>query len=221
MTAQRFRADVTVHLGLYVDAEGEDDAQARARRQACARPGIHPEEIVGVVVAPLSLTEQLSEDNLRAWQETEALRLGSVNQRQRWASGCLPDAELLMLARNEIFRPFALYPRKTRKGPSAILHATSTWMRDCAVNREIPMDWRTTPEPELSDSEWQTLRRLLTASEAIRRHPWMSWSAPTAVRMQVRHHQGTCRTCQGTTSENTSLIEIDWAGRMLTREYVL
>jgi len=210
-----------VLLGLYVDADSEGDAEQRAKRLACARPGIHPIEIVHVTAVPLSVAEQLSEDNLRVWQETEALRLGSVNQRQRWASGCLPEEEFLRLARNELFRAFALYPRKTRKGPSAIQHRAPTWMRDCAVDGSVPIDWRTTPEPDLADEEWQTLRRLLTACEAIRRHPWMQMSPPTSVRMQVRNHLGTCKTCQGTNSENTCLVEIDWGGRLLTREYVL
>jgi hypothetical protein len=220
-TPRRFRTEVLVLLGSYVDAESEDEAQDRAKRLACARPGIQPAEIVRVTAVPLSVAEQLGEDNARAWQETEALRQGSVNQRERWASGCLSEHELLMLARNELFRAFALYPRKTRKGPSAILHHTRAWMRDCAVDGTVPIEWRTTPDPDLADPEWQTLRRLLTACEAIRRHPWMQMTPPTAVRMQIRNHLGTCRTCQGTHSENTSLIEIEWAGRLLTREYVL
>jgi hypothetical protein len=218
---QRFRAEVAVRLGLYVDADDEEDAQQRARRLACDRPGIHPSEIVGVTAVPLSVAEQLCEDNLRTWQETEALRLGSVSQRQRWASDCLPEAELLILVRNELFRPFALCPRKTRRGPSAIRHGTPTWIRDCAVDRSIPVEWRTNPDPDLTDDNWQTLRRLLVAGEAVRRHPWMRSSPPAYVRMQVRNHHGMCLTCRGTSSENTALIEIDWAGRTLSREYVL
>ncbi len=208
-------------LGLYVDADTQDDAEQRARRLACARPGIRASEIVRVTAVPLTVTEQLSQANVRTWQETEALHLGTVNQRQRWATGCLPEQELLMLARNELFRPFALCPRKTRKGPSVLAHRTTAWARDCLMDGHIPVQWETVDDPVLSDAHWQTLRRIVTACEAVRRHPWMQHSPPTSVRVAVRNHHGTCMACHGVHSENASLIEIDWAGRLLTREYVL
>jgi hypothetical protein len=219
----RFRAEVVVLLSVCVDADSQLDAEDLARRMACARQRIRPSDVVRVSAAPMTAGERLTYQNICVWQENEALARGTVNQRQRWNSGCLPEAELRLLARTELFQPFALCPRRTRKGPSAIPHPTDaggTWLCS-AINGTIAVAWATRPDPELSETQWQTVQRLQSGCDEVRRHPWMSMSQPTAVRFTVREHRGECTTCHQQTSENAALLEIDWAGRTLSREYML
>jgi hypothetical protein len=222
---QRFRADVVIVLGMHVEAPTQAEAEDRARRMALARQRIRADDIRNLVVVPLSTEQALSDDNWRMWQITEALRLGTSNQRQRWQSGVLPDSELLILARTELFRPYALCPRRVRKGPGAIPHPTDTngtWAcAAAAVNGTIPVTWETRGDPRLTDPQWSSLQRLLTASEEVRRHPWMFKSLPTCVRIELREHRGECMVCRAVTSENAALVEIDWAGHLLSREYAL
>lgn len=221
-TRQRYRADVVIVLSMFVEAPTQADAESRARRMALARQRVRPENIKNMVVIPLAAGEELSRTNLQLWQELEALRTGTSNQRQRWDSGCLPEEELLVLARNELFRPFSLCARRTRKDAAAIphpmdAHGTPT----CASTGTIPVTWETRPDPVLTDPQWTSVQRLLTASEEVRIHPWMLTSLPTCVRIELREHRGECLTCHEKVSENSALIEVDWAGRVLSREYTL
>jgi hypothetical protein len=216
---QRFLARVEVCLDILVDSDTAEEAQLRARTVACSRPRIRPSEIQRVDVHQVPLAEQVSQDNLRTWQEVEALKIGSSSQRDRWGSGCLPEDELLLLAREELFRPMSLIPRRRRRGPSAIRHIGD--MFACMVDGEIPVEWEVLPEPQLDDEQWTTFRRVLTACEAVRRHAWMQHDRPESVRMALREHRGRCKTCERTTSEAGVLVEIDWAQRLLSREYVL
>lgn len=225
MTQVRFRAEVVIVLGLCLDAESQQDAEERARRMACSRQRIRPQDIRNMVVMPMTVCDQLTHDNVCVWQETQALALGDFGQRQRWNSGSLPEPELLLLARNELFMPFALCERRTRKGPAAIAHPTDTsgtWLcASSAVNGTIPITWSTRPDPLLTDAQWKALQRLLTASEEVRRHRWMAMSPPTSVRIEIREHRGECMMCHNVVSELGALVEIDWAGRPLSREYAL
>lgn len=224
-TSSRFHADVVIVLGFDIAASSPHDADARARRMALGRQRIQPGDIKNLVVTPATVGQDLDRNNLRIWQETEALRLGTVSQRQRWDNGCLPEDELLDLARKEIFKAFALCPRRTRKTPSAIRHpvdADGTWLCVAhAVNGTIPIEWSTNPDPSLNDLQWKSLQRLHAMADQVRRHEWMKKSPATAVRIHLREHRGKCMACQGATVDPGALVEIDWAGRLLTREYAL
>lgn len=215
----RFRGEVIVKISLALDAYGQQDAEERARRIARSRSRIRDTEIASVTVHPMTVAQRLDHDNICVWQETEALALGNSSQRLRWNNGCLPDEELLLMVREELFRPFALVPRRSRKGPTAIRHDGD--MAACLVDGSVPVRWSIDDNPALSDDEWSTLQRIMVGSEEVRRHRWMTHSPPTNVRLAVRGHRGLCLTCQGKASENAALVEIEWAGRLLTREYVL
>lgn len=218
-TFQRFRGEVIVKISLALDAYGQQDAEARARRITRTRSRIRDAEIDSVTITPMTVTQRLDHDNLCVWQEAEALALGSANQRMRWNNGVLPENELLLMVREEMFRPFALVPRRSRKGPTAIRHDGD--MAGCAVDGAIPVRWTLDDDPALSDPEWATLQRILTGCEEARRHRWLQHSPPTCVRLAIRGHHGECLTCHGKTAEIGALVEIEWAGRSLTREYVL
>ncbi len=214
-----------MRLHLNIEADNQLDAEQRARQTVCARQLIRPDDVVRVSALPLTTSEELSYDNLCVWQESEALQLGSPNQRQRWSGGCLPEEELLLIARRELFAPLSLCPRRSRKGPSAIAHPTDPqgeWVcTRSAFNGIVPVMWRTEPDPELTETQWQSLQRVLVACDEIRRHRWMTRTNPTAVRVSTRQHRGECQDCHGTTAENSALVGLEWAGRVLSREYVL
>lgn len=216
---QRYRGEVIVRISVALDAYGQQDAETRARRIVGARSRIRSEEIASVSMMPMTVAQRVDYDNLCVWQETEALAIGTSSQRARWQNGCLPDEELLLLVRAELFRPFALVPRRSRKGPAAIQHDGD--MAACAVDGAIPVRWSIDDDPELSDGHWATLQRILTGCEEARRHAWLRHAPPTCVRVAVRGHHGECLTCHGTFSEIAAMVEIEWAGRHLTREYVL
>lgn len=219
----RYHAEVVVVLAIDVDATSAAEAEESARRIACKRQQIRRSDIRNLVVRPLTVLQQLTADNVALWQETEALTLGTSSQRDRYRDRCLPEPELLLLARGELFRPFALIPRRTRKGPSAIPHPTDDaggWT--CTpVNGTIPIEWSTAPDPTLGEDHWRTLNRIVAATEEVRRHRWMAMSAPTCVRVEVREHRGRCLQCGGRMAEPSALVEVDWAGRTLSREYSL
>lgn len=218
----RYHAEVVVVLDISVDATSTVEAEERATRIACKRQQIRRSDIRNLVVRPLTVLQQLTADNVALWQETEVLTLGTSSQRERYRDRCLPESEILLLARQALFRPFALIPRRTRKGPSAISHPTDArgdWT--CAINGTIPIEWSTAPDPTLGDDHWRTLNRIVAATDEVRRHRWMAMSSPTCVRVEVREHRGRCLSCGGTMAEPSALVEIDWAGRTLSREYSL
>jgi hypothetical protein len=219
----RFQTEVSVVFRQTVDGKTAEEACERAHRMACARPGLRAEDILGVLAFPLSTEAAASEVNLRMWQESEALRLGTQSQRQRWGVGCLPDEELLFISRNTLFLAFALIPRRSKMGPGAIAHPVDPDGRwTCHRPGGIPVAWSTTPSPmPLSGAEWRIVTRIHSAMEETRRHPWLRGSPSTAVRVSVRAHRGTCEICGADVHENAALVEIDWAGRTLSREYSL
>jgi len=224
-SCSRFHADVVIVLGFELTADSQHDADTRARRMALGRQRIAPGDIKNLIVTPATLVKDLDRENLVVWQETEALRTGTVSQRERWDNRCLPEGELTGLARKELFKAFALCPRRVRRTPSAIRHPTDadgSWLcLSHAVNGTIPIEWSTSPDPVLTDQQWTSLHRLHAMAYQVRRHEWMRQQPMTAVRIHLREHRGKCMACHGTTTDPSALVEIDWAGRLLSREYAL
>ncbi len=225
MTA--YHADVTVRFRLLVEGHSIESAESAARQAACLRPGIRG-NISGIFVAPLTVMEQLNIDNLRTWQEMEAVRTrGNDAQRERWGACCLPEDELLELARQVLFEPLALFMKRQRLLFASIPHpraANGIWtcVSGAVASRlDSLVDWSTATNPELSAGEWKTLQQVLDAAWTIGRHPWMRLSPPEAVSVQPREHRGVCKRCDGAVVEHTALVSIQWAGRTLSREYVL
>jgi len=224
MTLQmtRFRAEVEILVEVYVDAQTEADVDSEARRLVRTRPRIRDAEIRSIKAIPLDITERMTQDNHRIWQEEQVLARGSTNDRARWRDGCLPEEDLLRIARNELFLPLALIPRRQRRGPATVHQGqTQSQMFECAVDGTVPVVWEMDADPQLTSTEWQTFTQVLVACEEIRRHPWMRSSPPERVRVGLRTHRGVCKTCKRSAQEVGALVEIDWAGRLLTREYVL
>lgn len=232
-TTHRYHADITIRFRLMVESTSTDAAAESAKRAALRRPGVRPEHVTSVVVTPLSVLEQRELANRRAWQEHAALRdRGTVDQRARWNSGILPEDELLCLARAELFRPFGLLTRRRQLVFADIDHPkdfrgvwTCLKVPICGVSTPRGLadliDWETIPNPCLTEAEHRTLIRTHAGIAECLRHPWMAGSGNEAAALEVREHIGTCKTCKRTTSERSALVTLQWAGRNLSREYVL
>lgn len=111
------------------------------------------------------------------------------------------------------------HPRDDR-GLWACLAPVTDWANVIRDTNDL-VDWSTTAQPDLTQDEWQILLRIHRAMGEIQRHPWMRHSGSEVVGVQVREHKGICERCQGIACERSALVSIEWAGRVLSREYVL
>lgn len=223
--------NASVHLTLHftVDDPSAEEASATVRELVSRRPGIREVDISGVVVRPMSTTELLRRDNLVTWQEMEAVRLGTEDQRERYGAGALPDEELCRIARSVLFTAFDGFLPRKKLTASAIGHPrrqdSQVWL--CATPGAadhsafpIPVTWSTMPSPVLTPSEWVTLTRMNRAVNDTNRHPWLV-DAPISATIATRIHKGVCQRCQREAAQASALVTIAWAGRTLSREYVL
>jgi len=219
----RYRARVTVTLNMLLTSPSMEDASREARGLVTGRPGFRNSTINALHVSPLSLAESLRHDNLALWQESEALSLGTDEQRLRWGTDALPDEELLALARPVLFSEFTGFRKYNRMPVSAIAHPRGehgVWTCVEGHGRNLPITWSTLPEPVLTALEWESLRRLDVAIASTNRHPWLA-SAPAGATVETRIHKGTCGACKRSAAETCALVTIAWAGRTLSREYRL
>jgi hypothetical protein len=229
----RYHADITFHLRLMVESTDLGAAHEAAKRAALRRPGVRPEHVASISVTQMSPVEQLEVANRNAWQEQLALRdRGSSDQRARWCSYLLPEDEILNIAREELFRPFGLLTKRRQMVFADIGHPKD--VRGIWTCLKVPIggpqvtrtladlvDWKTSPNPPLTGGEHRTLLRIQAATAEVGRHPWMRGSSNEAVSVEVREHTGTCKKCQKSTFERSALVTVQWAGRNLSREYVL
>lgn len=240
MTTNTYMGTVTLTMRLRVQAPTVEAATEALKALACQRQGIRAEHIDSAWVTPILGTDALTAENLRAWQESQALMRGTQSQRERAATGTLPEQELLDLARNELFRPFSLFGKRTPMGFSDIKHPVSAggvWKCLNVPRASGPVTdpaglitWNTKNAPELDEKEHGVLQALNLRAQEVAAHPWLRQCSPaahTAARMpevigvSPREHVGTCTVCQNTTYERSALVTIYWAGRVLSREYVL
>lgn len=241
MTTNRYLAEITVKFRLPVESTSVDTAQTEARRLATERQGINSAHIDNVWITPLTRSDMLSADNLRAWQESTALRqCGSPSQIRRWEAGTLPEDELLDMVRTVLFHPLGLFSRRTRMGFTVIDHPRLRGVATCLTvprasgpvkHPDELVDWRTIANPPLTESEHRALRSLNDAANEIRQHPWLRQCAPAAlaagavmpelVGVAPREHEGRCKVCDRATFERSALVTVHWGGRNLSREYTL
>jgi hypothetical protein len=229
ISATRYNASVHLTLHLTVDAPSIEEVSATVRDIVSMRPGVREIDISGVVVSPMSVTELLQRDNLVTWQEMEAIRLGTEDQRARYAVGALPDEELCRIARSVLFTAFDGFTLRRRLTAAAIGHpklpGSQVWRcvtLDAADGPvfPVPVTWSTMPSPVLTPSEWQTLTRMNLAVNDTNHHPWLV-DAPVSATIATRIHKGVCQRCQREAAQASALVTVAWAGRTLSREYVL
>ena len=229
----RYHADITLRMRLLVTSTSTDAALEEARRIALRRPGVRPEHVADIYVTPLSDLEQRELGNLHAWQERQALHdRGTSDQRLRWITCLLPEEELLHIARAELFRPFGLLTKRRQMVFADIDHpknASGIWtclkvpICGIATSRSLSelVEWATVPNPSLIEGEYRTLLRIHAGTSELLRHPWMAGAGNDVVSVEVREHTATCKMCGRGTFERSALVTVQWAGRNLSREYVL
>lgn len=166
------------------------------------------------------LDAKLRHDNLVAWLETEAIKNGTDNQRERWAAGLLPEDELLQLARAELFAGFEGMARwhtnEVRKEMRAKLHHADT----CRTTATLP-EFEVCEIAELGAAEWDTLKKLtLAVSRLNNEHEWLVRQRGNAT-LEAFTHWATCIGCEMELARSGAKISIPWAGRTLVREFRL
>lgn len=216
-----YMARTTIQRTTLVAGNTLEEAQHSAQRAASGIATLNPSDVVNVEVLPLSITELLQADNLRLWQELQAIDLATTDQRDRWRAGVLPIEELNTIARDELFKPFDGFVKRRKFTVADIAHPKHGASWRCAENgsaHNIPITWTTTTKPTLTASQWSQITHLRIASEEARRHPWLTHH-DGALQIEIRSHTGTCQRCHRSAEQAAALVLIGWAGRLLSREY--
>lgn len=206
-----------IHLSLqivHVTPEAAHDSVMRRIADALAGT---PHTVSSVEVTRLSTTEAMQEGNLRHWQESLAVAQGgTLSQRARWERGALPEAELVGIARVALFAPLATFQVRSKMTAIDIHRA----MPLCAAG-STDVDWETRSDVQIPDGLWHNYKQLTFAAKDIRQHEWMACSPRSGVTVDLREHRGTCRICGRVRSQIAALVTVTWAGRTLSREYLL
>ncbi len=147
------------------------------------------------------------------WQEIQAVSSGTIQQQRMYAAGTLPDDDLLSLARTELFRGFDfLGLRRWRMMTSSHLPRT-----ECA---HPTVTWDTLAPSTLTAMEWMVMEQVTRMVNETIRHAWVV-DSPAIGRVESKLHRGTCGFCGVSIASATAMVAIPWAGRILSREYVL
>lgn len=164
----------------------------------------------------------MTPDNLTTWQELEALKLGTLNQRERWLAKLLPEDELLALARTALFAPLGEFKRWSNKRDlrAGDLTHTASCPELVYPAHERSVRFETVPAVELGADEWDVLKAIQHAAQRIGAHPWLEHTKAAAA-VESREHRATCEKCGAQAFRAVALVSVPWAGRTLTREYVL
>jgi hypothetical protein len=162
---------------------------------------------------------ELKRDNLITWLESEALKHGTVNQRERWAAKLLPEDELTALARKEIFSPFESLKRwrnlSQREADLAIKH-------NDACQLQAPVTFVSLDDVDfLTADEWKVYKLVQACVDAtMGAHSWCT-DGGCEVSFKLGGHLATCTVCNKAIRFATAMVTVQWAGRTLTREYTL
>lgn len=167
------------------------------------------------------VVDQMRADNLRTWLELEALREGTENQRERYADRLLPEDELLALARTQMFASFVGLPRWATGKAREQMERNFPHASNCAGTAGPDRyDFETAEATELEGNEFAALKRVRAAVSIVQQHPWLTRSAGR-VTVETVTHWVTCRHCKAEVCRSSAKVSIEWAGRVLVREYAL
>lgn len=161
------------------------------------------------------------------WLEHEALVLGTENQRERWRAGVLPEDELLQIARAELFKGFGQFTRwHSNHGRREMLlgKRPAKHSATCTTRDYVTSAWHYLFEvadvAELDGPQWETLKQIQDAAEAVCVHPWMVRQGRRA-EVESCTHWATCKECKAEVSRSVAKVSIPWAGHILVREFSL
>ncbi len=171
------------------------------------------------------ISERINANNIITWLETEALKLGTDNQRERWAAMLLPEDEILQLARAELYKGFEGLPRwNTREDRREM--AISMKHRYGCVHDNHGAAWAGSDRYEVADvaeltaKEWERLKKIQALTDALRVHPWL-FRAEVVATVESHTHWLTCPGCEVEVTRSVSKVSIPWADHILVREYAL
>jgi hypothetical protein len=136
---------------------------------------------------------------------------GSENQYERLLSGLLPEAELLALARYELFLSFASFRRWQKLEAGDVRHE-----RSC--NGGV-VTFSTSAPGSLTHDEWATFKQITAAVDAA--NGGVLNGEKVSATISLVEHVGRCSVCPAETFGRAVNIRIEWAGRPLSREYTL
>lgn len=162
---------------------------------------------------------KLRAGNMVFWLETEALKHGTDNQRERHTAGVLPEDELLALARGELYKPLNAWTRWKNRD----LHAREVRHEDSCAGAEQLVKYRTLggpAMPPMDGNAWNRLGELRHAVNEIAAHEWLTRSH-AKVDVQVTRHEAYCTRCNKVAVRYAVRVAIPWAGHTLVREYAL
>lgn len=162
---------------------------------------------------------KLSTDNLRTWLEHEALEHGTLNQRERYNAGVLPESELVQLARDQLFARF--YECKRWNNLSEHDARMLIRHKPCPGTAPGVLFGVVDAVMSLTHDQWESLRKLKAIAELMDDHTWCKASPECKLVVTPRLHIATCKQCGATLERTTALVSSTWAGRLLTREYAL
>ena len=168
-----------------------------------------------------AISDDLRNANLREWLESEAEMMASARQAILMDDPATREAELCTIARTELFRPMAELTKRVRMRAHAVPHSAA-----CSAPRTgHSIVWSTVPSfgsGSFGAREMTALDVVTKAAESIAKHRWMTVpGVADQIRVEPRYHLGLCGTCSGAAGEHSVLVTIPWAGRELSREYVL
>ncbi len=147
--------------------------------------------------------------------ELAALEQGSPTQRERHAAHVLPEDELLTIVRAELFKELNGLPRW------ALGRARETMakeLRHTGHEHAPQLTFETGEVTELSAAPWEALKKINLAVSRTNQHPWLARGGCASI--EIATHWVTC-ICEAEVSRSWAKVTIEWAGRVLVREYVL
>ena len=145
------------------------------------------------------------ESQFRAAAEAVVSEIGSDADRGRLSEHLLPDTELLHLVHDHVFAALTDHERYTRITESDVRDA-----HDEDLCSDFCAKFAVDDATELPATEWAALVE-------VRTH------APEGSIVTPRIHKGYCPQCEGDreVTRYSALLQIDWHGRKLSREYAL
>ena len=136
---------------------------------------------------------------------------GTDNQYERLIAGLLPEAELLALARYELFLSFAPFRRWEKLEVGDVRH-------DRSCNGGV-VEFSTSTPGSLTHDEWSLFKQITGAVDAANGGA-LNGHRTNATQSLVEH-VGRCSVCHAEAFGRAVNIRIEWAGRPLSREYSL
>lgn len=190
-------------------------ACAELRRRRAAEPSF-----ASSIAPHETIDKYLHETNTRTWLEHEAIKLGSTNQKERYAAGVLPQEELLALARGHLFAGMEGCERWKALGYGAVHHVGDCRSRVDIMSAPLKVGGEAGIQA-MDHNTWTAYSKIINTIGGIAEtHPWL---APIGIKPWscIYDHVATCDKCKSRASKRSIKITIPWAGRNLVREYSL